>query len=571
VSIKKLKGIQAKLVIYFVLLSFVITLVTGIIQYYGDSKKIVEDTRKDVTILASAAALLIDGDSHQKLTKPKDELSNTFKIIKSKMQDFKKDTGVTYVYTLVQQGDNKTQFVIDAAESDAANLGYGYDYLPIMKSAFNGSAAADEEMYTDEWGTFLSGYAPIKNSQGEVVAIVGVDIDASEILKEKNRMITSIITNILLNVLLMFVLSFFLSKRIVHPIHLLAQRFKELSIAGGDLTKKIEIQTGDELEILGNAVTDFIGNIRSIVIQIMNTAKTVASSSDHLNVSINEIQKSGEEITNSIQSIATGASNQANNVNNISFRIQNIATDITENEKKMNIINHSVEETRNLIESGFHAVANQNIKTDENLDALKKVTEVVETLVKESEEVESILLTISSISEQTNLLALNAAIEAARAGEHGKGFSVVADEVRKLAEESTAATLQIGGILQKININAKQAIGEIHNANFIANEQKMAVDSTDMTFNKMQKVIEDMISSIVIISTSFHTISNNTNSITDTIQEISSVSQENAAISQEVAASSEEQNATMEEISVTADNLDILSSKLAEIVSIFQV
>ncbi len=143
-----------------------ITLVTGIIQYYSDSKKLVEDTRKDVTILASSAALLIDGDSHQNLTKPEHEFSNTFKIIKSKMQDFKKDTGVRYVYTLVQQGDNKTQFVIDAAESDAANLGYEYDYLPIMKNAFNGSAA-DEEMYTDEWGTFLSGYAPIKNSEGK--------------------------------------------------------------------------------------------------------------------------------------------------------------------------------------------------------------------------------------------------------------------------------------------------------------------------------------------------------------------------------------------------------------------
>ena len=267
-SRNKLRGIQGKLIVSFVMLIFIISLVTGAMQYKVSSERLLEDTRQDVSKLAAAAALLIDGDSHEKLIAPKDQLSSTYKDIKAKMQEFQKDTEVAYVYTLVRNGDNKTSFVIDGAVEEPADLGYEYKYLPTMNNAFNGTASADENMNTDEWGTFLSGYAPVKNSAGKVVAIVGVDIDAGDILQEKKQLIISIIRNIVFSIILTIILSIFLSKKIVRPIHLLVNRFKELSLSGGDLSQKIEIKTGDELETLGDAVTEFIGNIRDIVKQV---------------------------------------------------------------------------------------------------------------------------------------------------------------------------------------------------------------------------------------------------------------------------------------------------------------
>ncbi len=567
---KGFKSIQVKIVFYFVTLFLVISLVTGAVQYKVNNDNQFQNARDDIRGLAAAAALLVDGDSHQTLLNKEDQSSKNYKEIRSILRQFSQDTGVTGVYTLTKKGDDKTQFIVDSYdEADMSQLGDEYFYLPEMGVAFEGSSSAIEKMYKDEWGTTLSGYAPVKNTQGEIVAIVAVDMDAGYILHQKNQQIITLLLGGLLGLILMFLVSTIIARKISKPINTLARLFDES--AGGDLTKKIEIKTGDEIESLANSISNFVENIRGIIIKIKDTGENVANSAETLNISINESQIALEEVNRAIENIAEGAAAQARDVNDISFVLQGTSNEMTENEIKINSINNAAGETRKLVHEGMEAVDKQGLKTIENMEASQKATAVVEKLANEIESIEKILSTITSISDQTNLLALNAAIEAARAGEHGRGFAVVADEVRNLAEESAASTKEIAQILRVINEEAKEAVDQIEKTNSIAEEQKEAVDNTNVLFASITKEVESIIDAIDEINTFFKGIGKNTDNMSNKVQEVSSVSEENAAMSEEVSASSEEQNATMEEIGATAEELNELSIKLGEIIAVFKI
>jgi methyl-accepting chemotaxis protein len=85
----------------------------------------------------------------------------------------------------------------------------------------------------------------------------------------------------------------------------------------------------------------------------------------------------------------------------------------------------------------------------------------VRRLEEQANEVSTIVSLVGDISGQTNLLTLNASIEAARAGEHGKGFAVVANEVRKLADESANAVKRITGLIENIQQEVQNVVGQI--------------------------------------------------------------------------------------------------------------
>jgi methyl-accepting chemotaxis protein len=102
--------------------------------------------------------------------------------------------------------------------------------------------------------------------------------------------------------------------------------------------------------------------------------------------------------------------------------------------------------------------------------SLNSTAKVIDTLGQRSQEIGSIVGTITSIAEQTNLLALNAAIEAARAGEAGRGFAVVADEVRSLASRTRQATDEISGMIASIQQETGNAISTMQEGNALMQE-----------------------------------------------------------------------------------------------------
>ena len=116
-------------------------------------------------------------------------------------------------YTLLKVDDTKTKFLIDLSV-DPSEFLEDYELSSDMIKAFNGQVVVSEESYTDEYGTFISAYAPIKNSEGKIVAITVVDIDSKMFESIRSTLLKASILTILFTCILAFVLIIIYSRKI---------------------------------------------------------------------------------------------------------------------------------------------------------------------------------------------------------------------------------------------------------------------------------------------------------------------------------------------------------------------
>lgn len=156
---------------------------------------------------------------------------------------------IAFIYIMRKQGEDIV-FVIDSDVSDAqATPGKLYDVeVPNMKHGFE-SLTADNKITCDEWGCFLSGYAPLKNGNGRY--LLGIDMRADDVHKKFRAIRIAGIVSLVLSFLLAYVFSKLQAARIVRPINLLVRRSGD--IADGIFPGQVEVDTRDELSHLANA------------------------------------------------------------------------------------------------------------------------------------------------------------------------------------------------------------------------------------------------------------------------------------------------------------------------------
>jgi methyl-accepting chemotaxis protein len=172
---------------------------------------------------------------------------------------------------------------------------------------------------------------------------------------------------------------------------------------------------------------------------------------------INKINDAANNLNSAAAEILAATTQQASGASEQSAAITQTTTTVDEVKA---ISEQVVERARDVTDSSKRtvevSVAGQKA-VQETIDSMYQIKEKVEgiaenilALSEKTQQIGEIIATVNDIASQSNMLALNASIEAARAGEHGKGFSVVAMEVRNLAEQSKAATAQVGAILSEI-------------------------------------------------------------------------------------------------------------------------
>ncbi len=216
----------------------------------------------------------------------------------------------------------------------------------------------------------------------------------------------------------------------------------------GDLTKRIDIDSRDEIGEIARAFNGFTENVQTLVRQVISATHDVAGAAT--------------EIAASSENMAQGMESQKDQTMQISAAIEELSASVNE------VASQSIEAAENAKNSGEVAqqggeVVNETIEAMSTIrDSVIASLELVSELGRRGDEIGEIIAVINDIADQTNLLALNAAIEAARAGEHGRGFAVVADEVRKLADRTTDATEQVSNTIRAIQDETKLAVDRMN-------------------------------------------------------------------------------------------------------------
>ncbi len=285
-----------------------------------------------------------------------------------------------------------------------------------------------------------------------------------------------------------------IKKSISKPLQNTVLMLKDIAEGEGDLTKKLDVNSSDEIGELSKWFNNFITNLKGIISNIAENANTLNNSSADLSKLSEFMSGSANEISEKSNAVADSAGNMTHNM-------QAVSGSMEEASKNTNMVASATEEMTSTINEIAKNSEKARSISENAVKQAKTTTKRIEELGTAAKQVGKVTETITEISEQTNLLALNATIEAARAGDAGKGFAVVANEIKELAKQTAEATQNIKNNIEGIQTSTSGSVDDIE---------------------KISKIIDEVFEIVSIIATAVEEQSAVTNEIAGNVGQISS-------------------------------------------------
>ena len=447
--------IRAKILIPSII---IVVLVCGLMGYNSYTRFEESMVRMGVEEADMAATIVVDSLDANLVSEVTvgSEGTQVYQNLQGDLRKKQKACGIAFLYTLYTDG-KKVYYGVDSDE-DAAKVGDEFaDSYAELEPVFGGKEYIQDYIDHTEDGDLITVYKPIEDNAGKVVAILGCDYDASSIAAELQKAVVQTLQIGGICLILAILILTIIVSRITKGLMQVNAKIYDLVHNEGDLTQKLDVRSGDELELIAGNVNELLAYIRKIMIGISSGSMRLMSTSRKMVDHLSSADESITDVSATMQEMSAAMEETTSSLNQITEAIDEIYSSVERIAGNADAGKVSSQEMESRASGANDAAAEGEKKA--NIETEKMAASLNEKIAKSKsvEKIEVLTSNIIEITEQTNLLALNASIEAARAGEAGRGFAVVADEIGKLAGNSADAAAKI----RQVSAEVIQAVDEL--------------------------------------------------------------------------------------------------------------
>ncbi|MEA1052960.1 methyl-accepting chemotaxis protein [Lamprobacter modestohalophilus] len=381
---------------------------------------------------------------------------------------------------------------------------------------------------------------------------------SQEALALASQLGTLMIVVTVVGVLLAIALGLLLNRNISGPLKRVSTLLS--TVAQGDFSVNVDprnARRGDEIGALAKAAETLIANMRQVIADLTNNARTVASSATELATVSSQSAQSVQAMSSRTTTVAAAAEEASANTSSVAAAMEQATNSLA------SVASATEEMSATIGEIASSSEKARSISADAGTQA-NEVSLLMHQLGQAAQEIGQVTETITDISSQTNLLALNATIEAARAGSAGKGFAVVANEIKELAKQTATATEDIKGKISGVQNSAGGVITDIEKITGVIAEVGHLVSSIASAIEEQAVVTQDVASNIAQASEGVRVAN-------DQVAEIASVSGSIAEDLAGVTSATKEIRSGGEQVKESSQELSRLAEQLQALVKQFQV